>query len=85
MIKINKDWTIEQDNTGYKLHHFSDGKDKEGNDKRMCVTNYHPSISAALRYAADRVAGEVVVGGINDAISQIEKLKTDIHNMVKEL
>ena len=57
MIELNADFSFERDTYGWQLHHWRDGKDKEGKPKRQKTTTYHATLHQVCDAVIDRAAG----------------------------
>jgi len=57
MIKFNNDFEFERDKYQWILHHWVDGKDKDGNPKRSRRTTYHGTLSQLCDVIMERTCG----------------------------
>lgn len=74
MIKINDDYECERDKYQWILHHWTDGRDKDGNQKRVCHDTYHANLTQVCNLVLDRAAGNA---GCADELRDIIRSHTN--------
>jgi hypothetical protein len=77
IIKVNSDFNILRYKHGWELHHWTDGKDKEGNDKRqLSRMSFHPNIETISKEIINRTMGEC------DSLAEIVNLLENASQIV---
>jgi len=89
-MKIDDRFEVERDTYCWMLHDWRDGKDRDGNPKRMKRTTYHRDLVQVSEVILDRTAGEcralselpTLLKAQTDRIVQaIEKARRDVANL----
>lgn len=79
MIELNEDFSFERDHYGWKLHHWVDGEDKDGNPKRHRHTTYYANLRNLSVAVVDRMVGGCgSMEELTSLLSQAEDVVTKI-------